>query len=74
MRKYLDLSKRQDIKNITEKIKKQLISKVKKNQWMDEMSKNISINTLNQVQEHIGSSDEAYYDDFDKIVEMDGVS
>lgn len=59
---------------MTATIKAQMINKIRKTDWLDRISKNVSINKVSAVDEHIGSSDEAYGNDFDKVVDMDEVT
>ncbi|KAJ3649740.1 hypothetical protein Zmor_021464 [Zophobas morio] len=71
VRRYLQPEKRKNVKGMTATIKAQMINKIRKTDWLDRISKNVSINKVSAVDEHIGSSDEAYGNDFDKVVDMD---
>lgn len=74
VKKYLPPPRRQDIKHMINKIKQQLMNKIKTNDWLDTTSKNLIINKLYEIDEYVGSSDTAYNQDFDEVVEMEGVN
>lgn len=55
------------------RIKHQLRNKIITNEWLDDKTKTLLTQKVTQIENIIGSSDAAYYDKFDEVVEMDGV-